>query len=134
MAIKQAKVCEVYPEEMAVRVVYEDRDNLVSAKLPVMCQGSGTNFDYWLPDVGEQVIVNESEDGKGLGFVIGSYYSKTVPPECQNPDVRRTKFSNGDYVEHNRKTGDMNIRCSGNLSIVCNGNITIKGARIDLNP
>ena len=134
MAIKQAKVSEVLPEEMAVRVTYEDRDNVVSAKLPIMCQGSGTNFNYWLPDVGEQVIVNESEDGTGEGFVMGSYYSGTVPPECRDGNTRRTKFSNGDFVEHNRATGDMNIRCGGNLTIKCAGTVTIKAAKIDLNP
>lgn len=125
MAIKQAKVSEVNAEDMTARVTYEDRDGFVSRPMRILCQGSGTNYHYWLPDVGEQVVVAEFDEGNGEGCIIGSFYSHAVPPENKNGNIRKIKFSNGDYIQHNRATGD--------LDIIVQGNVTINGKNIFLN-
>jgi len=125
MAIKQAKVSSVNPARMRARVTYEDRNGVVSAELPILCQGSSKNKHYWLPDVGEQVAVAEADEGGGQGFILGSFYSDAMPPEESSQDIRKIKFSDGSYIEHNRATGCLNI--------VCTGDVTINGRTINLN-
>lgn len=53
--IRMGRVSVTDPDTMTVKVVFEDKDNLVSDSLPVLARGSSKNRDYWLPDVGEQV-------------------------------------------------------------------------------
>ena len=38
------------------RVVFEDRDNMQSYDLRVIVKNTLKNKDYWMPDIGEQVL------------------------------------------------------------------------------
>ena len=64
---------------MTVRVVFDGKENLVSAELPVLNRGSQQAKDYWLPDVGEQVVClflpNSNGNGVNEGYVLGSHFS-----------------------------------------------------------
>ena len=124
--IREGVVSTVYAERATARIVFADRDNLVSAELPVL-QGVGLkNKSYLLPDVGESVValmVPNSEDG--TGFIIGSRYHDKNQPPAQSQDVSMLKFSDGTSISYNRKTHELKIDCVGN--------IIVKGQRIDLN-
>lgn len=124
--IRIGKVSVVFPAEMAVKVVFEDKDNLVSDKIPVLARGSSGNKDYWLPDIGEQVVCLMLPNGHNAGVCIGSYYSKTMPPNKNNQDVRSMTFSDGTYISYNRAKHELEINCTGR--------IVIKGAMVDINP
>lgn len=125
--IRYGVVSAVIPERGAARVVFQDRDNLISAELPVLQAACANNQFYSLPDVGAQVLclMNPNDDNGG-GFILGSFYSEKNPPPAQIQDVSLIKFADGSYLKFDRATG--------NLDINCKGNITIKGKRIDLNP
>lgn len=70
-------------ENKRVRVLFPDRDNLVSSPLLVAQAGSIGSMGHWMPAVGEQVLClflpNAIEDG----FVVSSFFSDAQPA----PDV-----------------------------------------------
>ncbi len=123
--VRAGRVSVVIPEHMAVKVVFEDKDRLVSDELPVLTFGSSKNKMYWLPDVGEQVCCLMLPNGHNAGFCIGSFYSDADSPKASDGEIRRIDFGDGSYVQFDRKTG--------NLDINCTGNVTINGKTINLN-
>ena len=123
--VRAGRVSVVIPERMAVKVVFEDKDRLVSDELPVITFGSSKNKMYWLPDVGEQVCCLMLPNGHNAGFCLGSYYSDADPPNVSDQGIRRIDFGDGSYVQFDRGTG--------NLDINCTGNVTINGKTINLN-
>ena len=125
--IRFGKVSEVLPDKCAARVTFEDRDNLVSAELPILQSACMKNQFYSLPDVGDSVVclmMPNDEQGNG-GFVLGSFYHEKNLPPAQDENISMIKFSDGTTLSYNRQ--------SHLLSVNCVGNIKINGKRIDLN-
>lgn len=124
--IRYGKVSSVEAAKCRARVVYEDRDNLVSAELPIL-QGFGLkNRSYMLPDVGESVVCLMVPNGQdGQGFVIGSFYHEGSEPPASNQDVSCIRFEDGTSLSYNRATHELLIECVGL--------IRLKGRRIELN-
>ena len=77
--IRIGTVSAVNGESCSARVAFEDKDNMVSAELPIITIGSKQTKAYWLPEVGTQVLCifqpNASGSGISKGFVIGAFYS-----------------------------------------------------------
>lgn len=69
--------------EQSARVVFPDRDDVVSYDLPVLQHGAMRTQGHWMPEVGEQVLCLFLPNGIESGFVLGSFYSDTQP----GPDV-----------------------------------------------
>lgn len=123
--IRMGRVSVTDPDTMTVKVVFEDKDNLVSDSLPVLARGSSKNRDYWLPDVGEQVCCLMLPNGHNAGICLGSYYSETSPPGRYGQDVRRIDFDDGTYISYDRS--------SHKLEIDCVGEVLIHGATVRIN-
>lgn len=127
--IRIGQVSSTNPETMTVKVVFPDQENLVSANLFVVNRGSQSRKDYWIPDIGEQVVCvflpNASGTGLDEGFVIGSYFSQVDKPIVKDQNIRRIDFGDGSYIEHDRS--------SGNLRIHAAGEIRVTGTKIHLN-
>lgn len=124
--IKEGIVSSVNPEKCSARVVFPDKDSLVSAELPILQPAGMKNKFYSLPDVGDSVVclfAPNSQDG--TGFIIGSRYDDKNSPPAQLQDISCIKFSDGTTISYNR--------ASHLLAINCVGNIKINGRRIDLN-
>lgn len=115
--IRMGRVSTTNPEKMTVKVVFEDKDNMVSDELPVLVQGSSRNRHYWLPDVGEQVCCLMLPNGHNAGICLGSYYSEADPPNANSQEVRRIDFGDGSYMQFDRATGNLNISCTGEIRI-----------------
>ncbi len=113
--IRVGKVSSTNPADMTVRVTFPDERELVSADLPVLCHGSKSDKDYWMPDVGEQVVCLFLPNGRNMGFCLGTFFSKADTPPAGAGQSKR-------IIKHN-----------GDLDIECTGNIRIKGAKIYLN-
>lgn len=124
--IRQGVVSAVYPAKATVRVVFADRDNLVSAELPVL-QGFGLkNKSYVLPDVNESVVCLMLPNGDdGQGFVLGSFYHEQSPPPAQSQDISMIRFADGSSISYDRAKHE--------LSINVNGTIRIKGRQVFIN-
>ena len=122
--IRIGRVSVSDPGTMTVKVVFEDKDNMLSDSLPILVRGSSRNKDYWLPDVGEQVGCLMRPNGHE-GICLGSYYSESDPSGRYGQDVRRMDFNDGTYISYDR--------ASHRLEINCAGDVVIKGANIYLN-
>lgn len=113
--IRVGEVSTTNPNKMTVKVVFQDEKNLISDDLNVLNRGSKNNKDYWMPDVGEQVVCLFPPNGRNAGFVIGSFFSDVDMPPIDGAQNKR-------ILEHN---GDLEIKCTGKIKII--------GSRIDLN-
>ena len=121
--VRVGNVSSLNPQNCTARVVFEDKQaggqSLVSAEMPVLSRGSAGNRDYWLPDVGDQVVCLILPNGKNQGFILGTFFSEAQPPNSTNGDIRRIDFGDGSFVEFNRATGGLTIQCTG--PVVING-------------
>lgn len=119
--IRIGKVSSVNVEDMTAKVVFPDKNNLISAELHMVNRGSLKYQDYWIPDIDEQVLCvflpNVTGRGVSEGFILGSFFSKISPPQSANQNIRRVDFGDGSYIEHDRSTGNMTIHATGNIKI-----------------
>lgn len=71
--IRSGRVNSVNKTEGTVRVLFEDRDNLISNDLPVLESAA-------IPDPGDQVLCIFLGNGIEDGFCLGRFFSKENPP------------------------------------------------------
>lgn len=116
--IRYGKVSAVYPAKATVRVVYEDKDNLVSAELPVLQAGCYGRRFYSLPIVGDNVaclMTPNSEDG--TGFILGSFYSEVNQPPTTDGNKIMVNISDKLVIEFDESTSELKIDCKGRIRI-----------------
>ena len=125
--VRTGTVSAVYPESDTVRVVFDDKDGTTSPELHILHRFSGKNKDYWMPDIGDQVVCLFANNDKNFstGWILGSYFTDKQPPQVASADIMRLDFSDGAYIEYNRAVSTLKIQVPGH--------IMINGARIDLN-
>lgn len=88
----------------AVRVQFPDRDNVVSWWLPMAVKCSQDDKDFWMPDVGEQVLCVMDEHDEN-GAVLGAIYSEADTAEgWAAAGVRGFQASDGAIVTYNRNS------------------------------
>lgn len=107
-----------------VKVSFPDLD-IVSDDLPVVVPQTLNNKFYTLPDVGEQVLCVFLPHGNSHGFVLGAYYNKTIKPAVTSPDKQRLDFSDGGYLEYDRKTHALTVNSKGTVALT--GSVTVTG-------
>lgn len=125
--IRIGTVSAVNGASCSARVAFEDKDNMVSAELPIITIGSRQTKAYWLPDVGTQVLCifqpNASGSGISKGFVMGAFYSTQDAPVEKNADVRSITFADGSFIRYN----------DGDIEINAKGRLVLKGSTILIN-
>lgn len=125
--IRIGTVSAVNGESCSARVAFEDKDNMVSAELPIITIGSKQTKAYWLPEVGTQVLCifqpNASGSGISKGFVMGAFYSTQDAPVEKNADVRSITFADGSFIRYN----------DGDIEINAKGRLVLKGSTILIN-
>ena len=125
--IRTGTVSAVYPENGTARVVFDDKDDTTSPELHIVHRFSGTNKDYWVPDIGDQVvcIFANNDTNFSTGWILGSYFTATHPPQVASPDIMRLDFADGSFLEYNRGNSSLTIKVMGQIKI--------NGAEIHLN-
>ena len=96
-----------------VRVAYHDKDDSVTAPLPMLCT------EYNMPQVGDPVMVLHLSNGTEAGLVPGLF----------RKDLDRTPGKA--MIRYDGST--LTIKCAGAINIEAGGAVTINGATIDLN-
>ena len=104
------EVSSVNPAACTARVVFDDEDGMVSADLPIVQRNTQDNSDYWLPDVGEDVVCLFNPSGSEDGFIIGSWYAGEITPPASSQDVRMVKFSDGTTISYDRGSSTLDIK------------------------
>ena len=125
--ISEGIVSVVYPERHSARVTFPDKDDVVSAELPILTPCGSQNKSYSLPDVGESVIClfASNDDTSGTGFILGARYDDKNPPAVNSQDITRMDFKDGTFIQFDRAKSELKIECKGD--------IIINGKRIFLN-
>ncbi|MEM7213254.1 MAG: phage baseplate assembly protein V [Pseudomonadota bacterium] len=107
--------------------------DLPSTWLPWMITRAGGDRTWWAPEIGEQVVVAAPGGELDQAIVLGSLYQADHPAPANSPDIHRTEYSDGSFVEMNRGTGKLTISTTGDVEIIAGGNLQLRGQRIDLN-
>ena len=129
-------VTQVYDDRATVRVQFPDDDEEVSWEFPVLQRKTLKDKDYWLPDIGEHVVVVMLPYGQEQGFVIGAIYSDAEKPPESTRDKRVVVFEDGTRIEYDRKNhklyadvkGDVEVKVSGELTAEVKGNVLVKSS------
>ena len=136
--VRIGKISSVNVERMRARVVFEDKDSaagqMVSAELPILTIGAGTNKVYFNYRVGETVVCIFRENAEdGTGYIVGSYNHNES--ELRANDLHVTRFDFGDKfsIEYNEESGDVDIKIGGNMTITADKEVIVKGKNIRLN-
>lgn len=126
--IRIGKISSVDAASGMVRVVYHDRDDDVTAPIPLLAQ------EYKLPQIGQQVLVLHLSNGSEAGVVLGAYWNQNNRPPESGEGLYRKELgdSAGEaFFRYDGKT--LSIECSGDLEIKAAGAVRINGKTIDLN-
>ena len=134
-------VSDYDPKRHMARIKFPDKNDLVSAWLPVAVPNSKKNKDEYHLDIDEHVFCSMMGNGLEAGVVLCSIYDDTNKPPAGDADIRKTTFEDGTEILYDRKNkllkidckGDIEIHAKGNITIKADGNIREEAARIDLN-
>ncbi|EBA9223441.1 phage baseplate assembly protein V [Salmonella enterica] len=138
--IRVGVVSDIDEKGVTARVTFDDQDDVTSASLQVIVKNTDENADYWMPDVGEQVLCLFLPVGPQQGFILGSFYDEMHTPPANTVNKRVIKFRNGTRIENDRESnsllvdavGDVTVKATGTVTIdapetIITGNTTVKG-------
>lgn len=123
--IRVGVVSSVSASKMAVRVVFADKDDMVTDWLPIVVFQTMSNKDFVLPVVGETAVCLFLGNGIESGFYLGSIYSSVDKPPTSDANKRGIWFEDGSYVEYDRSTGAITVEAKGDVHI--KGNLIVDG-------
>lgn len=128
------RVAEIVSDagQTSARVVFPDKENLISKPLPILQNSGGARRSYNVPKVGQSVLVGTLSNGDSDGFILGTFYTTQDPPPIADPLRQYTEFADGTSVEYNEGTSTMAINAKGPINIVTSGPATITAPTIRL--
>lgn len=107
--LRIGKVSSIDYETGMMQVVYTDKDNAVTTKLPY----ANFNNEYCMPKIGEQVVVAHLSNGTSRGVVLGTMWNKKNIPVENGKQLYRKEFSKtpgAAYTRYNDEDGEYLIR------------------------
>lgn len=122
--LRVGRISSINPTKGMARVTYEDRDNSVTDELPMLSFG----FVYWMPRVGDPVIVLHFGNGTESGVILGRYYcDENIPPEGKT-EFFRQEFERGgqSFLRHAEgAVTELYVKPAGLLVTATEGGVTI---------
>jgi phage baseplate assembly protein V len=112
--LRVGTIAELDEEEYRVRVTSGD---VLTDWISVLAQRAGPDKTYWLPEVGEQVLIFSPSGDPAQGYVLAGIFSEKFPPNAKDKNIYRQDFANGSYIRHDKKENTMHIRVEGDLWI-----------------
>ena len=127
--VKEGTVTVTYPERHTARVVFPDKGDMVGAEMPILTSCSAGNKSYAMPDVGDMVVclMATNSDMTGTGWIIGSRFNDKSKPNANSQDVTRIDFSDGSFVEYDRKSHELKLKSTGKITIDADDEIVFTG-------
>ena len=114
--IRVGVVSSTNPGSGTVRVELPDDDSLVSFDLRVLVRKTHRDQDYWMPDVGDQVLCLFLPFGLEQGFVLGAFYSRPDAVPVSSQDKRHVLFEDGTWLEYDRKSHILSGHIKGSVN------------------
>ena len=120
-----------YPKGTA-RVTYEDKDGETTPELPFV------SFEYWMPKVGDQVLVGHLSTGTCAGVILGPVWHNGMRPVEGFEGLYRKEYSNKTGQANERydaKSEDFKQSITGTAAISATKawSVQVGGAAIQLN-
>ena len=133
--IRVGVVSSINPLNGTARVVFHEKEGLVSGDLQIIYRTTFKNKDYQMPDIDEQVVCIFLENGLEQGFILGAVYSETDVTPANSGDKWVKKFSDGTGIEYDRSAHKLTASVNGTAEITANhttinGDVTINGTLI----
>jgi phage baseplate assembly protein gpV len=141
--IRIGKVSSINHTAGRVRVVFSDKDSIVSSELPLL------SFEYNMPSVGDSVLCIFLLNGISKGFCLGKYYSDQNNPGESGENIYFKDLLGEGFIRYDKTSKTLtlnaqsiafegNVSVLGNLNVAGNlnvdGNITYEGTITDTTP
>jgi phage baseplate assembly protein V len=116
------------PAKATVRVRFADQASVITWNCQVLYPKTNQDKAYWMPDIGDHVMVLSLPYGPSQGFVVGAIYSSADKTPVSSQDKRHVLFKDGTYLEYDRKTHNL----SGHIKGKVDGLTVDENAKIDV--
>ncbi len=105
--LRLGKISTINYKDGTARVLYTDRDNAVTAELPLL------SFEYRMPEVDDLVLVCHLPNGGAAGIILGPFWNdKNRPPEGKEGLYRKEfdKIPGKCYLRYDASTGTLELK------------------------
>lgn len=122
--IRIGKISSLNYKDGTARVVYSDRDDAVTAELPLL------SSEYYMPAVDDLVLVLHMPNGAEAGVIIGGIWNDNNRPTENGKGLYRKDLSHDGkaYIKYDDTTGRMTIHCTGGIDI--DSDVTVNGVSV----
>jgi phage baseplate assembly protein V len=118
-------VSSINADTAKARVTFAERDNLVSAELPVLVKNTLNTKDYWMPAVQEKVLCCFLPIGIETGFILGGFYTDPVPKPEATATARVIEFEDGARFAYDPSISELAVSGIDALNLTTTGDLTI---------
>jgi phage baseplate assembly protein V len=141
--VRIGKISSIDKEKCTARVVFEDKEDLVSDNLPIIIPTTSADKFYYMPQIGERVVCAFMENAPSKGFILGSFYAENREPSVKDENKFYVEFEDETIIQYDKKEhklkveipngdisievkakGDVNIQTDKDVNIKAKGNIT----------
>lgn len=105
--LRFGNICDIDAAKGLARVQFDD-DNITSAWLPILTNGSGGNKFTHAFDVNEQVACLMDQQSEN-GVILGALYSQDEVPPVTSADIVAVKFADDTLVKYDRAAHKLSV-------------------------
>lgn len=117
------RVSKINYEDGTIEVLYTDRDNEVTAELPVLNFGN----EYHMPKIDDMVMVMHLSNGCEMGVVLGTFWSGGNPPQESGEGLYRKEYGSKPGEAYTRfKNGAMEFKADSVIFKTKSGTVSIE--------
>lgn len=130
--LRIGKVSSINYKSGTARVTYEDKDNSTTAEMSFLA------WEYWMPQIGDQVLVAHLSSGTCAGVIVGPVWHNGHRPFEGFDGLYRKEYANEDGVASERydaKGKSYTLSITGGIEIAATEDLTISdgaGATIQM--
>lgn len=110
-------ISSVDPATCTAKVLFEDRDDIVTDDLKIVVPHTVRAKFYGLPEVGEQVLCAFLQNGIETGFILGSIYSEADKPPLNDKNKKGVWFEDGTSIQYDEKAALLTINAKNPITI-----------------
>jgi len=105
-------------------------DDHVSGKLPIATHRAGGDVDWWVPEVGEQVLVYSPNGDLDRAFIGLDRLYQTAHPAPENIETKRTTtYADGAVISYDRENSILSaeLPAGATVQLTADGGISFVG-------
>ena len=115
------------------RVLLNDKSpGILTKAIPVCFPFAGVDKAYFMPKVGDRVIVLMSPNGDD-GVIMGALYTKQTTPPVNDPNKHHIEFSDGTTIEYDKSTNELTINCVGKVTVTSTSRVQVTAPDVSFN-